>query len=170
MQQLIRRDFLKLSLIPFLATFFGCSRSPELNQDLSSAVQEDAFSYFLDVVFPSHLFGLQAYRKDIIRRLKNLRDSDSKQVVKCYHLFKSKYEDEHDSFNSYTLVKGESVIVQLLATSPVFGHSETVIQALDIIYEQISKVKELPSDLWGRKYSVAHKMCVYWDNYDKPVI
>lgn len=168
MRYLFRRDFLKLSLIPFFATFFGCSRSSELNQDISSAMQEEAFGYFLEVIFPTHLLGLQKYQESVVKRLKKLDNSDEKQIVKCYHLFKEKYKNAHGSFNSYTLAKGEAIIAQLLAISFFAEHSKITNQALDIIYDQISRVKELPNDLMGRKCSAAHKMCVYWYNYDEP--
>jgi len=169
MQHLIRRDFLKLSLISFLSTFFGCSRSLELSQDINSAIKEEAFGYFLEVVFPTHLFGLQKYQKNVIRLLKNLNSSESKKVVRSYHRFKDKYKNEHGSFDSYTLAKGENVISQLLTTRFFSGHSKAVNQALDIIYEQIGRIRELQSDFWGRKYSSAGKMCIYWHNYDQPV-
>ncbi len=170
MPRLIRRDFLKLSLISFLSSFFGCSRSPELSQDINSAMKEEAFGSFLDVVFPTHLLGLQKYQKNIIGRLKNLNDSDSKKVARCYHLFKDKYENEHGSFNVYTLAKGEGVIAQLLVPRFFSGHSKAVNQALDIIYEQIARIRELQGDLWGRKYySEPFKMCAYWNNYDQPI-
>jgi hypothetical protein len=166
MQHLIRRDFLKLSLIALLANFFGCSK----DQELDSAIQEDAFGYFLDVIFPSHLLGFQAHQKDVNRRLINLRDSDSKQIVRGYHLFKDKYANEHGSFESYTLAKGEEVIAQLLSPGFFSEDSETINRTLDIIYGQIAKIRGLQDDLWGRKYSKTFTMCAYWDSYDKPII
>ena len=166
----MRRDFLKLSLISFLSSFFGCSRSPEIIQDINSAMKEEAFGSFLDVIFPSHLLGLQKYQKNVIGQLKNLKVSELKKVVRCYHLFKDKYENEQGSFNAYTLAKGESVIAQLLAPRFFSGHSKVVNQALDIIYEQIARIRELQGDLWGRKYySKPFNMCAYWNNYDKPI-
>ena len=167
--QLFRRDFLKLGLVALLANFFGCSRSQE-NQDLKSAMEEAEFKYFLAVVFPSHLLGLQVHQKDVLKRLRNLRDSNSKQIIRGYHLFKDKYINEHGSFNFYTLAKGEAIMGQLLTPRFFSNHSEVLNQTLDILYEQISKVRALQDDLWGRKYSRSFTMCAYWDSYDKPIV
>ncbi|MBE9562631.1 MAG: hypothetical protein IMF12_07200 [Proteobacteria bacterium] len=167
MQHLIRRDFFKLSLIPFFAIFFGCSRSQESIQDIDTAIKEAEFSYFLNVIFPINLLGFHIHQEYIIKRLKSLNTIESEQVVKCYNLFKSKYQTEYSSFNSYTLAKGEAVIAQLLTINS--KDSKTVNPALDIIYEQISRIEALQNDLWGRKYSKNFMMCAYWDDYDKPV-
>jgi hypothetical protein len=166
----MRRDFLKLSLTSFIATFFGCSRSPEINQDMKSAIKEEAFGYFLNAVFPARLLGFQKHQKNLTRRLKNLNRADAKKVIWCYHQFKAKYKDKYGSFESYTFVKGESVILRVIRNRFFFGDSKEANQALDIIYEQIGRLRGLlQEDLWGRKYSTAGKMCVYWDNYDQPV-
>ena len=169
MRHLFRRNFLKLSLIPILNIFFGCSHPPQLSQNMSDAMQEEEFGYFLEIIFPTHLLGLQKYQENVVKRLKRLNDFDSKLVVKCYNLFKKMYMNEHGSFNTYTLAKGEAVIAQLLAVSFFAEHSKIANRALDIIYDQIARVKELPNDLMGRQCSAAHKMCVYWHNYDEPV-
>jgi len=169
MQHLIRRDFLKLSLISVLSTFFGCSRSPQLSQDINSAMKEETFGYFLNAIFPARLLGFQKHQKNLTRRLKNLNRTDAKKVVGCYHQFKAKYKDESGSFESYTLAKGEGVISQVIKNRLFYGKPKEANQALDIIYEQTGRIRGLQEDLWGRKYSSAGKMCVYWHNYDQPV-
>ncbi len=169
MQRLMRRDFLKLSLTAFITTFFGCSRSPEINQDMKSATEEKTFGYFLNAVFPARLLGFQKHQKNLIRRLKNLNRADAKKVIGCYHQFKAKYKDEYGYFESYTLAKGEGVIAQIIKHRLFSGEPKKANQALDIIYEQIGRIRGLQEDLWGRKYATAGKMCVYWDNYDQPV-
>ena len=165
----IRRDFLKLFLISFITTFFACSRSSDINQNIKSVIEEKTFAYFLNAIFPAHLLGFQKHQKNLIRRLKSLNSADAKIVMGCYHQFKMKYEAEYGYFESYTLAKGEYAISQIIKYSLFSGKSKEANQALDIIYEQISRNRELQEDLWGRKYSSAGKMCIYWDNYDKPV-
>ena len=173
MRRLMRRDFLKLSLTAFITTFFGCSRSPEINQDMKSTIEEETFGYFLNAVFPARLLDFQKHQKNLMRRLKSLNRADAKKVVWCYHRFKAKYKDKYGSFESYTFAKGESVMFRVIRNRFFyrffFGESEEANQALDIIYEQIGRLRGLQEDLWGREYSTAGKMCVYWDNYDQPV-
>jgi hypothetical protein len=163
-----RRSFLKLPVIFSITTFFGCSSSnDEINQDVDNVVLKESFAYFINVLFPIQKLGFYDYQTKLMSRLKNLNSVDLKRVTEAYQLFKDKYEAEYGSlkFNNYTLRKGESVIIQLLQNS---SSSKNLNPAMDIVYDEISKIKGLPDQLWNRKYSIIGRKCAYWENYDQP--
>lgn len=162
-----RRSFLKLPVIFSITTFFGCSSDENTNQDTDNVVLKESFAYFINVLFPIQKLGFYDSQSKLISRLENLNSVDLKKVVEAYHLFKDEYEAKYGPlrFYNYTLSKGESVIIQLLQNS---GSSNNINQAMDIVYDEISKIKGLPDQLWNRKYSIIGRMCAYWHNYDQP--
>lgn len=162
-----RRFFLKLPVIFSITTFFGCSSDENTNQDTDNVVLKESFAYFINVLFPIKKLGFYDSQSKLISRLENLNSVDLKKVVEAYQLFKDEYETKYGSlkFNNYTLRKGESVIIQLLQNS---DSSNNINQAMDIVYDEISKIKGLPDKLWNRKYSIAGRMCASWHNYDQP--
>jgi len=165
LKNLTRRTFLKFLSTPLVITLFGCSRSPKVVQSLDNAIKEEAFAYFLEVIFPAKTLGFQGYEMQLLEKLEKLTGEHAQIVARCYHFFKEKYVDEFDSFDAHTLQKGESILVQLLEGK----QADETNRALDIIYVEISKIKGLQEDLWNREFSTAHKMCAYWDNYDEAV-
>jgi len=137
---------------------------------LQEAIKEESFIHFLEVLFPTKLLGFpEAYRLELLKRVKRLKGKQAELVAYCYHIFKELYESYHYSFKFFEQSYGEEIIAQILVDTDSMKHATKANAALDIIYEEISKINELKENLWNRKYSTAHKMCVYWNDYDEPV-
>ena len=168
LMKLTRRGFLKSAIVTMLATVPGCSREGiEYDADITAVTGEDSFSQFLDVLFPFNKSGLGRYRRPLIGRLSNLGEKESKAVIRMYSEFKKEFINKHSTFKSFSIQKGETIVSEMLKGRSTSDNSE---RALDIIYEEISRLKDIGYGLWGRKFSYAGIMCAFWDNYDKPVI
>ncbi len=165
---LTRRGFIKSVLVFLVASITGCSREVlEYDADITAVTGEDSFSQFLDVLIPFNKPGLGRYREPLLGRLSNLGEKESEAVIRMYSGFKREFLKKHSSFQSFSIKKGEKVVSEMLESRSISDNTD---RALDIIYEEISKLKDIGYGLWGREYSHSGVMCAFWDNYDKPVI
>lgn len=158
-----RRRFIKTTVVALAASNVHCTSSASLDE----IIQEEIFSYFIDVLVPAHI-GLRPYQEALLTRLQQLTPSESSLLIKCYTRFKKAFQRYQDT--TYTLIKGENIMGQLLQGQSFFISAAEVDQVLDIIYRKASEIGALNRYLWQRDYSVAGRMCAYWDNYDEPVV
>jgi len=172
MLKITRRTLLKLLPAPLIFSQLGCSPPSPTSTPVSlqEAVKEDGFPHFLDVLFPTKSLGFpEAYRMELLKRVKGLKGEQAELIAYCYHVFKELYKSYHYSFKFFEQSYGEEIIAQILVDTDSMKHATKANAALDIIYEEVSKIKGLQEKLWNREYSKAHKMCVYWNTYDEPV-
>ena len=161
---LSRRAFCSLaSLSVITATLPACS---SYETDIKRLSEEIEFGQFFDILFPAADLGLQEYRQRALTRLQRLSKEQVQQVNATYQRFKSLLWVKSDlNTQAYTTARGEACLSELLQSTQAKQYNH----ALDIIYYELSKDKKLITALWGRKFSVTDKKCVYWDNYDKAV-
>ncbi len=161
-----RRHFCTLTSLSLASLLLpGCSNS-EHNKNLQLLSQEAEFKQFFDIVFPASGLGLNAYKKSAIARMKRLTDEHALYVIQFYKHFKTQLWLKRDLGTiAYNRAIGEVCMIELLHSE----HAEQYNYALDIIYYELSRYSKLITALWGRKFSLTDKKCVYWDNYDQAV-
>lgn len=162
-----RRAFLRSSVVAFGFSLLGCS--PSTPKNIEAIVTEAGFHYFLDVLIPAPLKGLQKYKSQLIKRLSRLSAQEAELIVYSYLRFKEAFIQTFTAFDHYSLAQGESILAQLLKGDALFTDADKVNQALDTIYIKFSEIRGVGYYLWGRSYSRAGRRCAYWDNYDQPV-
>ena len=149
-----------LSLISFLLP--GCSN----NTDLQTLSQEDEFGQFFDIIFPASNLGLVKFNESALARVQHLTNKHALYVIQLYKHFKKHLWLIRDmGTKEYNRTMGEACLSQLLNSK----HANQYNHALDIIYYKISNDNKLITALWGRKFSLTDKKCVYWDNYDQAI-
>ncbi len=158
-----RRSFLQFLFYSFTFLSTGCSddKAREIEDfDINAVVAEKTFSSFLNVIFPFHLPGFRNFSHELHKRLKRLKKHETEVIINAYQLFKEKYVP----FGEESVSKGEKILSRLLKDKTT---EEQTNRALDIIYDNISKLRGFGHSLWGREYSKAGEMCQYWESYDK---
>ena len=155
--------FTGLSLISFFLS--GCSGS-ESNTNLKAISREDEFNLFFDVIFPASDLGLNKYRETALSRIQRQTGKNATLITQTYKRFKRILWLKSDlGTKSYSKKMGEACMIALMHSK----YAEQCNLALDIIYYELSKDNRLLTALWGRRFSLNDKKCVYWDNYDQAV-
>ena len=161
-----RRTFCRFTGLAFISFFLpGCSDN-EKNINLQAISQESAFHQFFDVLFPAFDLGLNKYKQTAMSLVQHLTNDRAQVVIQIYQRFKRRlWVKRNLGTKDYDRTMGEACLIDLLNSK----HAEQCNLAMDIIYYEISKDDGLLTALWGRRFSLNDKKCVYWDNYDQAV-
>jgi len=155
--------FAGLSLISFLLP--GCSTNDN-NTSLKITSQEPEFNLFFDIIFPASDLGLAKHRDAVLSRIKRQTGENAVAITQTYKRFKRLLWLKSDlGTKNHSKLMGEACLSDLMHST----FAEQCNNALDIIYYELSKENKLLADLWGRKFSLSDKKCVYWDSYDQAV-
>ena len=142
----------------------GCTDNHTM---LKEVTQEAEFVQLLNILFPASELGLSQYKEKVLSRIQRLSDEKAEAVIQFYKRFKGRLHLKRDlGTKEYSKVIGESCLVDLLQSK----HENQCNLAMDIIYYELSKEKKLMTALWGRKFSMTDKKCVYWDTYDQAIV
>ena len=161
-----RRSFCTLTGLSLISFFLpGCSIA-ENNTSLKIISQESEFNLFFDIIFPASDLGLNKYRAAVLSRIQQQTGEDAAAIIQTYKRFKRLlWLKANLGTKSYSKIMGEACLSDLLHSR----FADQCNQALDIIYYELSKENKLLATLWGRKFSLSDKKCVYWDSYDQAV-
>jgi len=141
----------------------GCTDS---HTTLKIVMQEIEFSQLFDILFPASELGLSQYRDKVLSRIQRLSDEKAEVVTQFYKRFKSRLHLKRDlGIKEYNKAMGEACLIDLIESK----YADQCNLAMDTIYYELSREKKLMTALWGRKFSVTDKKCVYWDSYDKAI-
>jgi len=159
-----RRTFCLFASTSFISILLpGCNLSKTRLQELS---QEIEFKNFFDVIFPASSLGLNKYSDNAFSRIQQLSGKHALVISKVYLQFKNRLlVKSEQGTKGYNRAMGEACLIDLMHSK----HADQCNFALDIIYYTISKDNKLITALWGRKFSLNDRKCVYWDNYDQAI-
>jgi hypothetical protein len=162
-----RRTFLTIAGVSLANTLLPSCSKPGVDVISKTLIQETEFQYFIDVVFPAHLLGLESLREPTLKRLQRLNHHDALLVSTLYQQFKHQlWKNNLILLHEYSLSFGEKCLADILQSS----NSEQHNKALDIIYLEMTRIKAFSPSIWDRKLSLYDKKCAYWNNYDiKPI-
>ena len=142
----------------------GCSES---HTALKAVTQETEFTQLFDILFPASELGLSQYREKVLSRIQRLSDEKAEVVIQLYKRFKGHLWLKRDlGMKEYSKSIGEACLTDLIESK----YADQCNLAMDTIYYELSKEKKLMTAIWGRKFSVTDKKCVYWDTYDKAIV
>lgn len=161
-----RRTFCRFSGLSLIGLFLtGCVDSDN-NTSLQLLGKETEFSQFFDIIFPAAELGLESYREPVLSRIQRLADNNAGVVIKMYKRFKTRlWIKRAMGVKDYNTGMGNACLTDLLDS----WYAEQCNLALDIIYFELSKESTLIATLWGRRFSLNDRKCVYWDNYDQAI-
>lgn len=155
--------FTGLSLVSFFLP--GCSTSDN-NTSLKMISQEPEFNLFFDIIFPASDLGLNEYRAAVLSRIQRQTGEDETVIKQTFKRFKRLLWLKSDlGTKSYSKVMGEACLIDLIHSR----FADQCNRALDIIYFELSKENKLLAALWGRKFSLSDRKCIYWGSYDQAV-
>ena len=167
MQRRLFAKYLGLSFVGF-GLISACSVKDEGNVSMVDISRQDQFQLFWSVLFPAQEFGLGQYVEESLDRVLRLQGDKADVVISVYQLFKKQLW-----INSWfglrdqdSLSAGAAAMADMLQSD----HAYSTNRALDIVYDELRKVKGLVSGMWGRPFSEYDKKCLYWESYDQPVV
>lgn len=156
--------FTGLSLISFFLP--SCSNNEKNTIILQKISQESTFHQFFDVIFPASDLGLNKYTETALSDIQDITNKSALVIIQTYQRFKRRlWVKRNLGTKDYNRTMGEACLIDLMNSK----YADQCNLALDIIYDEISKDDELITALWGRRFSLNDKKCIYWKNYDQAV-
>lgn len=162
-----RRTFLTCTGVSLLAVLVPSCAEHGSDTLTEALIQETEFKQFFDVIFPASILGLEQYSQPALKRIQHLKNKEAMLVAALYQRFKHQlWLKNLFSKQVYTADIGGECLADILQSGAVDESNE----ALDIIYMEVIKLDGFSSAIWGRRLAYYNKKCVYWNNYDQPVI
>jgi hypothetical protein len=156
-----RRAFIAVGSISLL----GAVTSYSINvgtPELEAVIFTKEFQFLFDVAFPATLLQLDDLRQPAIERLIHLNYEDAASVINLFNHFAFELQKGTSMKDGeMTIHEGEEYLARTIKNHPDIAN-----QGLDVIYSEISNVKNFRETLWDRKISLYDKKCAYWENYD----